>query len=99
VGSAQRAICLWSTAALMQGEAVAMAAGGAAVVIPAASIELQRGAFSDRPIVLQSQGSAPPPPELIGELLPSGHGRPPASGWRPPPPANGPPPPTASPSS
>jgi hypothetical protein len=61
----------------MQGEAVAMAALAAAAVVIAGGehTDCSVVAFSDRPIVLQSQGQRRPPADLVGELLTlRGHG-------------------------
>ena len=71
-GSSQRAICLLvDRSGSMQGEAVAMAALAAAAVVIAGGehSDCSVVAFSDRPIVLQSQGQRRPPEDLVGELL------------------------------
>ena len=71
-GAAQRAVCLLvDRSGSMQGEAVAMAALAAAAVVIAGGegSDCSVVAFSDRPIVLQSQGQRRPPDELVGELL------------------------------
>ena len=55
----------------MKGEAVAMAGLAAAAVVIAGDehSDCSVVAFSDRPIVLQSQGQRRPPDELVGDLL------------------------------
>jgi Mg-chelatase subunit ChlD len=61
----------------MQGEAVAMAALAAAAVVIAGGehSDCSVVAFSDLPIVLQSQGQRRTPADLVGELLTlRGHG-------------------------
>jgi magnesium chelatase subunit D len=61
----------------MKGEAVAMAGLAAAAVVIAGGehTDCSVVAFSDRPIVLQSQGRRRPPDELVGDLLSlRGHG-------------------------
>ncbi|HEY4409696.1 MAG TPA: MoxR family ATPase [Acidimicrobiia bacterium] len=71
-GSSQRAVCLLvDRSGSMQGEAVAMAALAAAAVVIAGGehSDCSVVAFSDRPIVLQSQGQRRPPEDLVGELL------------------------------
>jgi Mg-chelatase subunit ChlD len=77
-GAAERAICLLvDRSGSMQGEAVAMAALAAAAVVIAGGerSDCSVVAFSDRPIVLQSQGQRRPPGELVDELLTlRGHG-------------------------
>ena len=70
--AAERAVCLLvDRSGSMQGEAVAMAALAAAAVVIAGGerCDCSVVAFSDRPIVLQSQGRRRPPDELVGELL------------------------------
>ena len=70
--AADRAVCLMvDRSGSMQGEAVAMAALAAAAVVVAGGerCDCSVVAFSDRPIVLQSQGRRRPPDELVGELL------------------------------
>jgi len=70
--AAERAVCLLvDRSGSMQGEAVAMAALAAAAVVIAGGERCDSSvvAFSDRPIVLQSQGQRRPPDELVGELL------------------------------
>jgi MoxR-like ATPase len=71
-GASQRAICLLvDRSGSMQGEAVAMAALAAAAVVIAGGehSDCSVVAFSDRPIVLQSQGQRRRPEDLVGELL------------------------------
>jgi len=71
-GASQRAVCLLvDRSGSMQGEAVAMAALAAAAVVLAGGehSDCSVVAFSDRPIVLQSQGHRRPPEDLVGELL------------------------------
>jgi Mg-chelatase subunit ChlD len=70
--AAERAVCLLvDRSGSMQGEAVAMAALAAAAVVIAGGerCDCSVVAFSDRPIVLQSQGRRRPPDQLVGELL------------------------------
>ena len=70
--AAERAVCLLvDRSGSMQGEAVAMAALAAAAVVIAGGerCDCSVVAFSDRPIVLQSQGQRRSPDELVGELL------------------------------
>jgi magnesium chelatase subunit D len=70
--AADRAVCLIvDRSGSMQGEAVAMAALAAAAVVVAGGerCDCSVVAFSDRPIVLQSQGRRRPPDDLVGELL------------------------------
>jgi magnesium chelatase subunit D len=70
--AAERAVCLLvDRSGSMQGEAVAMAALAAAAVVIAGGerCDCSVVAFSDRPIVLQSQGRRRPPDDLVGELL------------------------------
>jgi hypothetical protein len=77
-GAAERAVCLLvDRSGSMQGEAVAMAALAAAAVVIAGGdhADCSVVAFSDRPIVLQSQGSRHLPADLVGALLTlRGHG-------------------------
>jgi magnesium chelatase subunit D len=71
-GASQRAICLLvDRSGSMKGEAVAMAGLAAAAVVIAGGdhSDCSVVAFSDRPIVLQSQGRRRPPDELVGDLL------------------------------
>ena len=71
-GASPRAICLLvDRSGSMQGEAVAMAALAAAAVVIAGGehADCSVVAFSDRPIVLQSQGQRRRPEDLVGELL------------------------------
>lgn len=71
-GAAERAVCLLvDRSGSMKGEAVAMAALAAAAVVIAGgdSVDCSVVAFSDRPIVLQSQGQRRPPGDIVGELL------------------------------
>ncbi|HYH51545.1 MAG TPA: AAA family ATPase [Acidimicrobiia bacterium] len=71
-GASQRAICLLvDRSGSMKGEAVAMAGLAAAAVVIAGGEESDCSvvAFSDRPIVLQSQGQRRPPDEVVGDLL------------------------------
>jgi len=71
-GASPRAICLLvDRSGSMQGEAVAMAALAAAAVVIAGGehSDCSVVAFSDRPIVLQSQGRRRRPEDLVGELL------------------------------
>ncbi|MCA1845137.1 MAG: VWA domain-containing protein, partial [Actinobacteria bacterium] len=71
-GASQRAICLLvDRSGSMKGEAVAMAGLAAAAVVIAGgeTSDCSVVAFSDRPIVLQSQGQRRPPEELVGDLL------------------------------
>ena len=70
--AAQRAVCLLvDRSGSMKGEAVAMAGLAAAAVVIAGDehSDCSVVAFSDRPIVLQSQGQRRPPDELVGDLL------------------------------
>lgn len=70
--AAERAICLLvDRSGSMKGEAVAMAALAAAAVVIAGGehSDCSVVAFSDRPIVLQSQGQRRPPGDLVAELL------------------------------
>jgi MoxR-like ATPase len=70
--AAERAICLLvDRSGSMKGEAVAMAALAAAAVVIAGGEQSDCSvvAFSDRPIVLQSQGQRRPPGDVVGELL------------------------------
>jgi MoxR-like ATPase len=71
-GAAERAICLLvDRSGSMKGEAVAMAglAAAAAVIAGGDSADCSIVAFSDRPIVLQSQGQRRPVGDVVGELL------------------------------
>jgi hypothetical protein len=76
--AAERAVCLLvDRSGSMQGEAVAMAAMAAAAVVLAGGerSDCSVVAFSDRPIVLQSQGQRRPPGGLVDDLLTlRGHG-------------------------
>ena len=77
-GASQRAVCLLvDRSGSMKGEAVAMAGLAAAAVVIAGGehTDCSVVAFSDRPVVLQSQGRRRPPDELVGDLLSlRGHG-------------------------
>ncbi len=71
-GATQRAICLLvDRSGSMKGEAVAMAGLAAAAVVISGGehSDCSVVAFSDRPIVLQSQGQRRLPDELVGDLL------------------------------
>jgi MoxR-like ATPase len=76
--ASERAICLLvDRSGSMHGEAVAMAALASAAVVIAGGehSDCSVVAFSDRPIVLQSQGQRRTPADLVGELLTlRGHG-------------------------
>ena len=76
--ASERAVCLLvDRSGSMQGEAVAMAAMAAAAVVIAAGerSDCSVVAFSDRPIVLQSQGQRRLPGALVDDLLTlRGHG-------------------------
>ena len=71
-GAAQRAFCLLvDRSGSMKGESVAMAGLAAAAVVIAGGehSDCSVVAFSDRPIVLQSQGQRRPAGELVDDLL------------------------------
>ena len=71
-GATQRAVCLLvDRSGSMKGEAVAMAGLAAAALAIAGGDQTDCSvvAFSDRPIVLQSQGQRRPPDGLVGDLL------------------------------
>jgi MoxR-like ATPase len=72
-GAAERAVCLLvDRSGSMKGEAVAMAAMAAAAVVLAGggqNADVSVVAFSDKPIVLQSQGQRRSPADLVSELL------------------------------
>ena len=70
--ASERSVCLLvDRSGSMQGEAVAMAAMAAAAVVIAGGVRSDTSvvAFSDRPIVLQSQGQRRPPGGLVDDLL------------------------------
>ena len=77
-GASKRAICLLvDRSGSMKGEAVAMAGLAAAAVVIAGGehSDCSIVAFSDRPIILQSQGERRPPDALVGDLVSlRGHG-------------------------